>query len=195
MKTTRTRVAALVLGVAATALLAGCSNYVKKDDFNAAIAELQATDQQLQSQVDSLKAVQAELQQKFAKYDARLTAMEGRIRVDNVAYFDFDKAELKDQYKPMLDEFAKVMSAHHANAVVTVEGFADPSGAKAYNKRLGLERAQAVRDYLVNQGGMAGTSVRAVSYGEAANRQLAEGESRAAGKKNRRAVLVIDMAS
>ena len=192
MKFLSIRSCGLLATMLAVASLSACTQYVKKADYDAAISQLQNRDQQLQQQIDSLKS---DMQQRFAKYDTRLTEMEGRIQVNNVAHFDFDKSDLKDQYKPMLDDFAKVMREHHSDALVTVEGFADPAGSRAYNKRLGLRRAEAVRDYLVNQGGMAADQVRAVSYGEDSNRQIEKGETHAAGKDNRRATLVIDLAS
>ena len=175
----------------ATVALAGCSNYVKRTDFDAEIAKLHATDQSLQQQIDSL---QQDMQSHFAKYDTQITAMQGRIRVDTVAHFVFNQASLQDNDKAMLDEFAKVMRAHHSDALVTVEGFADPAGSAAYNKRLGMKRADAGRNYLVNNDGMAASQVRAVSYGEAHNRQVKPGAKRGAGEPNRRASLVIDFA-
>lgn len=186
----------LAVGMAALAL-GGCSDYVKKTDLNAAIQQtpafqqLQAKDQDLQQQIDSLKQ---DMQQKLAKYDARITAMEGRIKVDTVAHFAFNKASLQDSDKAMLDDFAKVMNAHHSNAVVTVEGFTDPAGSAAYNRKLGLERAQAVRDYLVTTDGMNASQVRAVSYGEARNRQVQPGKWGDDGSENRHVSLVIDYA-
>lgn len=185
------RTLCLAVGVTATVALAGCSNYVKRTDFDAEIAKLHATDQSLQQQIDSL---QQDMQSHFAKYDTQITAMQGRIRVDTVAHFAFNQASLQDNDKAMLDEFAKVMRAHHPDALVTVEGFADPAGSAAYNKRLGMKRADAVRNYLVNNDGMAASQVRAVSYGEAHNRQVKPGATRGAGEPNRRASLVIDFA-
>lgn len=185
------RTLCLAVGVTAAVASAGCTNYVKRTDFDAAIAKLQSTDQSLQQQINSL---QQDMQSHFAKYDTEITAMQGRIRVDTVAHFAFNQATLQDQDKAKLDEFAKVMRAHHTDALVTVEGFADPAGSAAYNKRLGLKRANAVRDYLVNNDGMPASQVRAVSYGEAHNRQVKPGATRAAGEPNRRASLVIDFA-
>jgi len=181
----------LAVGMTAAVAFAGCTNYVKRSDFDAAITKLQNTDQSLQQQINSL---QQDMQSHFAKYDTQITAMQGRIRVDTVAHFAFNQATLQDQDKAMLDEFAKVMRAHHSDALVTVEGFADPAGSTAYNKRLGQKRANAVRDYLVNNDGMAASQVRAVSYGEAHNRQVKPGATHAAGEPNRRASLVIDFA-
>lgn len=191
MSSTIHRTLCLAIGMTAMVAFAGCSNYVKRSDFDAAIAKLQNTDQSLQQQIDSLSQ---DMKTHFAKYDAQITAMQGRIEVNNIAHFAFNQATLQDQDKAKLDEFAKVMRAHHSDAVVTVEGFADPAGSVAYNKRLGMKRADAVRNYLVNTDGMAASQVRAVSYGEARNRQVKPGATRAAGAPNRRATLVIDFA-
>src|SRR3546814_2157729 len=82
---------------------------------------------------------------------------------------------LREQDKPFLNEFASVIREHHPNVLVTVEGFADPAGSAAYNKRLGQRRAEAVREQLVQAGGLSADKVRAVSYGEDANRQVVAG--------------------
>jgi peptidoglycan-associated lipoprotein len=185
------RTLCLAVGVTASVAFAGCTNYVKRSEFDAAIGKLQNTDQSLQQQIDSLSQ---DMRSHFAKYDTEITAMQGRIRVDTVAHFAFDRATLQDQDKAKLDEFAKVMRAHHSDALVTVEGFADPAGSTAYNRRLGRERANAVRSYLVNNDGMAASQVRAVSYGEAHDRQVKPGATGDGGEPNRRASLVIDFA-
>jgi peptidoglycan-associated lipoprotein len=77
--------------------------------------------------------------------------------------------------------------------VITVEGFADPAGSASYNRRLGERRADAVRDYLV-QNGLSADNLRAVSYGEASNRQVERGKTRDEGASNRRVTLVVDFA-
>ena len=176
-----------LLGIA----LGGCSQYVKKTDFDAAIGELRANDQKQQQEIDALTQ---DMQQRFAKYDAQITAMQGRVDVDTAAHFAFGDAALRDQDKPLLDDFAKVITQHHPDAVITVEGFTDPAGSASYNRRLGKKRADAVRDYLVTTGGLPAGQVRAVSYGEAGNRQVEKGQVRDAGAPNRRVTLVVDFA-
>lgn len=182
---------ALVPASLLAVVLGGCSNYVKKTDYDAAIAELRANDQRQQQEIDALTQ---DMQQRFAKYDATITAMQGRVNVDTAAHFAFGDATLRDEDKPLLDDFAKVISQHRSDAVITVEGFTDPAGSAGYNKRLGQQRADAVRDYLVSNGGLSGDKVRAVSYGESRNRQVAAGQTRDSGSSNRRVTLVVDFA-
>ncbi len=170
--------------LALTAALAGCTNYIKRDEFDATIAELRATDQQLASQIQALSG----------KYDALVTQLAGRTRLDTAAYFDFGSSTLRADANPLLDDFARVIRESHSQALVTVEGFTDPAGSTAFNRRLGQARADAVRDYLVTTGGLPAEQVRAVSYGEDKNRQVRQGASGDAGQDNRRVGLVVDYA-
>ena len=172
-----------ILAVALATITAGCSQYIKREEFDATVAELRAADAQLQSQIQTLSE----------KHDALVTQLAGRTRVDTAAYFTVGDATLGDQAKPLLDDFAQAISSSHSSALITVEGFADPSGSTALNKRLGQRRAEAVRDYLVGAG-LPDAQVRAVSYGEDENRQVRPGATGDAGQDNRRVALVVDYA-
>lgn len=188
MASTSSRIGRGVVGLFVVALC-GCSNYVKKTDFDAAIAELRSNDQKQQQEID---AITQEMHQKFGQYDTQITAMQGRINVDTIAHFDTNQTTLRDEDKQRLADFAKVMRDHHADAVITAEGFADPAGSAGYNQHLALKRAQAVRDYLVQTGGLNADQVRAVGYGKVANRQVVKGATGDQGMPNRRVSLVTD---
>ncbi|MEZ5465356.1 MAG: OmpA family protein, partial [Lysobacteraceae bacterium] len=112
-------------------------------------------------------------------------------RVNAMAHFAYDSSDLRDADKAALDELAKVISNSHPGSLITVEGFTDASGGNGYNKRLGQARADAVRDYLVSAG-LPADSVRAVSYGEATDRQVDAGAVKESGMANRRAAVVFD---
>lgn len=178
----------LVTGIVALAL-AACSNYVKREEFDTTVAELRSSDQNLQRQIDALAG---DLRTRLSDYDAKIAALQGRLRVETTAHFAFDDASLRDQDKPLLDEFAAVIREHHPDVLITVEGFADPAGSVAYNKKLGLRRAEAVREYLLGNGGLNPEKTRSVSYGEDDNRQVIAGAWGPEGEPNRRVALVID---
>lgn len=184
------RFAYVSLGVAFIAL-SGCTGYVKKADFDSAVSELRANDQKQQQEIDNLSQ---QMQQRFAAYDAKIAQMDGRVRVDAISHFAFNDATLRDEDKPLLDDFAKIVSAHYPQALVTVEGFADAAGSKSYNARLGHARAEAVRNYLVKNGGLAADKIRAVSYGKAESRQVLKGKWGEGAESNRRVTLVVDFA-
>ena len=192
MVSTTYRWAAVPLGLMAITL-GGCNRaeYVKTADYNTALEELRASDQRQQQQIDALTQ---EMRQKFAQYDAQIGQTAGRIRVDTATHFAFNESTLREEDKPLLDDFAKVVSAHYPNALVTVEGFADPAGGTGYNRRLGEARAAAVRDYLTSTGGLSADKVRTVGYGEASNRLVEPGKTHDEGESNRRVTLVVDFA-
>jgi len=183
MATRLSRRAGLAVLVA-TATLAGCTNYIKRDEFDATIAELRAADQQLATQIRALSD----------KHDALVTQLAGRTRLDTAAYFDFGSSTMREEARPLLDDFANVIRNSHSQALVTVEGFTDPAGSSAYNKRLGQARADAVRDYLVTTAGLPESQVRAVSYGEDEDRQVRPGAFGDAGQDNRRVGIIVDYA-
>ena len=65
--------------------------------------------------------------------------------------FDFDKAILKPAGKEKLDELASKIGGLNLEVVVAT-GYTDRIGSVAYNDRLSLRRAQAVKAYLVSKG-------------------------------------------
>ncbi|CAB3765578.1 outer membrane protein OmpA [Paraburkholderia humisilvae] len=65
--------------------------------------------------------------------------------------FDFDKAILKPAGKEKLDELATRIQGLNLEVVVAT-GYTDRIGSVAYNDRLSLRRAQAVKAYLVSKG-------------------------------------------
>jgi peptidoglycan-associated lipoprotein len=87
-----------------------------------------------------------------------------------------------------------VVREHYPDAVITVEGFADPAGSVAYNRQLGKRRGDAVREYLASSGELTTERLKVVSYGEARERQVVPGAEGPDGLPNRRVALVIDYA-
>ena len=93
----------------------------------------------------------------------------------NTVYFGFDKYNVEGEYRTLL-------KATKAN--VTVAGHADERGTPEYNIALGQRRANAVQNYLAQQGA---SNVATVSYGE--EKPAVLGHTEADYAKNRRAVL------
>ena len=193
----------------------GCAAKVKRTEFNAEMArlreEIATKDQQLAARVDSTNQGLASTSQTVADHSRRLDALDqefkafrdeykvsiekvkDQLKFDVPVHFDFAKAEVRDTDKAVLDRFASVVKEYYPGAIITVEGFTDPAGSAAYNHRLGMHRAEAVKAYLASNDSVGGT-IRTVSYGEAKNRQAAPGMAGPGdrGIQNRRVVLVID---
>lgn len=81
-----------------------------------------------------------------------------------VIYFDFDKSEVKSEYRPIVAAHAAYVSAH-GSARVTLEGHADERGTREYNLGLGERRGNSVSGLLSAAGAM-GSQLDTVSYGE-----------------------------
>jgi len=205
--------AAAVAGIVGlTVSLAGCAAKVSQEDFNNEVAkvreEMQAGDRQVAGRVDAtdqavaehqrrLDALDQELQAFRSEYKVSVEKVNGMLKFSVPVHFEFDRSELRESDRPVLDRFASVVKQYYPGALVTVEGFADPAGSQAYNLRLGQQRAEAVRDYLAGPGRLSADGLKAVSYGEVSNRQVVPGaQGRGdAGIENRRVTLVIDHAS
>lgn len=89
-----------------------------------------------------------------------------------LVYFDFNKADLRDEGMAELDEVAKALKAD-ANAVLELQGFADQRGTDRYNYQLTRDRVDAVVRYLVQRHGIDLRRIHAVGMGKAT---LASGE-------------------
>lgn len=80
--------------------------------------------------------------------------------------FDFDDTALRPRGKGILDQVAQCMrDGSMKGEQVTVVGHTDPRGSDDYNRRLGMLRAEAARDYLTTQG-VAAERITVKSRGE-----------------------------
>lgn len=70
---------------------------------------------------------------------------------DETVKFDFDRAEIKPQYREVLSRIAGILLTASGYRV-QIYGHTDDIGTEAYNQSLSERRAQAVRDYLVAAG-------------------------------------------
>lgn len=79
-----------------------------------------------------------------------LSTIRNSFRVSNV-YYDYDKATLRPESVASLDSLVNFMRDNQSLSV-EIYSFADGKGTDKYNKNLSERRAQAVKDYLVNNG-------------------------------------------
>ncbi len=103
------------------------------------------------------------------------------------AYFDYDKSEIRDDARAVLNkngEALKSIFAAYPNAVVTIEGHCDERGSAEYNLGLGDRRSTSAKEYLVNLG-VPGDKLKVISYGNEKPQCTDANES--CWQKNRRA--------
>lgn len=79
--------------------------------------------------------------------------------------FGFNSVQIPPLKQVELTAVKKELERAPEDTVVLVEGYADRIGSNDYNYALALERAQAVRDYIVKQG-VPNNFVFTKSYGE-----------------------------
>ncbi len=76
------------------------------------------------------------------------------IRLGEKILFDYDKSEVKPVAKPVLDELVALIKTQFPQAVIQIDGYTDSTGSQEYNLALSLARANAVKDWLVRNGGL-----------------------------------------
>jgi OOP family OmpA-OmpF porin len=67
------------------------------------------------------------------------------------AFFDFDKSVLKPAGKAKLDDLVSKVQGINLEVIIAV-GHTDSIGSDAYNQKLSIRRAEAVKAYLVAKG-------------------------------------------
>jgi peptidoglycan-associated lipoprotein len=105
------------------------------------------------------------------------------ISKNRSVYFDFDKFQVKDEYKSVVESHGKYVGSQ-GTLKIKIEGNADERGGREYNLALGQKRAEAVARALKIYG-VKDQQVEAVSFGS--EKPVASGHDEAAWAKNRRA--------
>jgi outer membrane protein OmpA-like peptidoglycan-associated protein len=98
-------------------------------------------------------------------------------------YFDPNSARMSLDSRAVVDELASTMRAYE-NTVVDIEGNTDSTGSRAYNIQLSHQRADAVRDYLIEKYGFPVARLR--SAGNGPDKPIANNETAEGREKNRR---------
>jgi outer membrane protein OmpA-like peptidoglycan-associated protein len=111
---------------------------------------------------------------------------EGRVSVYGI-HFDTDKADVKPESKPALDEIAKLLR-ERPTLTLFVVGHTDMTGDRAHNQTLSEARARAIVQALVKDYGIA--PARLEGYGVGPLAPVASNGDPAGRTKNRRVELV-----
>jgi OOP family OmpA-OmpF porin len=86
-----------------------------------------------------------------SKTEAPAKLLPQKINFSADALFDFDKAVLKPEGKAMLDDLARMLQGAKYEVILAI-GHADRIGSAAYNQKLSVRRADAVKKYLTDKG-------------------------------------------
>ena len=112
---------------------------------------------------------------------------DNRLRVSVPSDFSFDtgRADIKPAMRPVLDEMARNLDP---GVRLWVVGHTDSTGSDATNQSLSMERAQAVRGYLVGRG-VASSRIQVEGRGE--REPVARNDTEAGRAQNRRVEVLL----
>jgi peptidoglycan-associated lipoprotein len=110
-----------------------------------------------------------------------------RVNVGDTVHFDYDRYQLRDEDRAILQRQAAWLQKY-PQVRVTVEGHCDERGTREYNLALGARRANAVKEYLVSLGVSSGRT-DTISYGK--ERPICTESSEDCNAQNRRGVTTI----
>lgn len=106
-----------------------------------------------------------------------------KVTLAGETLFDFDKSVIKPTGKAMLDALIAKMNTELKVEVIIVVGHTDSVGTDAYNQKLGMRRANAVKAYFISKG-IEANRVYAESKGE--KQPVADNKTAQGRAKNRR---------
>ncbi len=86
-----------------------------------------------------------------------------KIILSALVLFDFAKFDLRPEAKRDINNIVSMMK-ENPEITLTLDGHTDSRGSAAYNEKLSLQRANAVRDYMIEQG-VSPQRIRAFGWG------------------------------
>ena len=104
--------------------------------------------------------------------------------------FDTGSYEINDDYREVLEKVANVILTY-PNVQVSIEGHTDSIGNADYNLELSLQRADAVKDYLVREFGVSWARLKTIGYGE--EKPIVDNDVEAIRHENRRVEVVLSI--
>ena len=118
------------------------------------------------------------------------SATEEELFAQNVKdiYFDYDKADTRPAEQATIQGDARFLQ-QHAGIHVTIEGHCDERGSTEYNLALGTNRADAVKNALI-QAGVGGDRLKIYSYGK--EKPFCTESNESCWQQNRRGHLVYE---
>ena len=103
--------------------------------------------------------------------------------------FPVNRFEISDEAKAIIDEAITPFKQENRGVFFEIEGHTDATGSEPYNLRLGEDRAEAVRNYLRDQHGIALSRIEVMSYGE--SRPVVDNKTKEDRAVNRRVVIKV----
>jgi len=123
------------------------------------------------------------------EHDRKVIIDGGKIRILDKVFFETNKAIIKQESYDILFQVAETLRQNPQITKVEVQGHTDSRGRDDYNLELSDRRAAAVRDFLVDRGGIGAERLTSKGYGE--TEPLVNEENEDAWAQNRRVEFII----
>jgi outer membrane protein OmpA-like peptidoglycan-associated protein len=136
----------------------GANQAAQTADGKAVAADAKATEAGSAARMAGERADAVDKASKRVVYEVVLSEDSGN--------FKFGQAKLDDASKAKIDELIAKILADPKGAYFEIEGHTDNVGSPEGNRRLGLERAEAVKSYLYDQHKIPLHRMNVISYGE-----------------------------
>jgi outer membrane protein OmpA-like peptidoglycan-associated protein len=136
----------------------GANQAAQTADGKAVAADSKATEAGAAARMAAERADAVDKSTKRIMYEVVLSEDSGN--------FKFGQSKLPDEGKAKLDEMIAKILADPKGAYFEIEGHTDNVGSTEGNRRLGLERAEAVKAYLYEQHKIPLHRINVISYGE-----------------------------
>ena len=158
-----TLVLAFAAGAAAVEKYAGPDDPATQAAARAALGSAKILD--IEGMTRGLESKTLGIKSTLRDLGAKVTAQEIVIQLAADVLFDFDKHDLRPEAFPSLEKVAEVLRSK-ASSPVTIDGHTDGKGSDAYNQPLSEKRAQAVREWLVKNGGATAAKITTRGWGK-----------------------------
>ena len=109
------------------------------------------------------------------------------LRANN-GLFDFDKDDIRPEFRSELDEVGTFLN-NNPDAYVKLVGYTDNIGSEEYNLGLSQRRADSAANYLMNQHNITRDRIVVSYYGE--TNPIASNDSEEGRAKNRRVEIAV----
>jgi outer membrane protein OmpA-like peptidoglycan-associated protein len=187
----------VIFATAMTALAVGLGGCATKDYVNQQVAAVDTKVQATQSRVDQheshLTQLDSATKEALDRANAAGKLAEGKflysmVLSDDSVKFPVDSAKLSPEAEQRLTAFADKLKNDNRNVYLEIQGHTDARGSETINRRLGEERAEAVRLFM-NEHGVPLNRMATISYGK--KDPVADNKTRTGRAQNRRVVLVV----
>jgi len=175
----------------------------ERRDNSAAANELRATNTAQSNELDRRNAqLEIEKQARLSAESKLASAMRDLVAIAAVKeeargvvitlsgsiLFASGKSALLSTAMTKLDQVSEALKAQDADKRMVVEGHTDSQGSDSTNQRLSINRASAVRDYLVSRGV---DSEKITAVGMGSSRPIADNKTAENRANNRRVEIII----